>query len=438
MPTPLANQKLEALRRTAAFVQAFPAKRLPTEMLTQFVEAGWGVEGRLKLAALLNLQKPDELEGCTRSENLPSAAENPLGERLASSVGEAMPMLGRWAALLVVSNLLTSCGAADPDAFAEANALPVQVAPARSTQTGQVIDTTGIAAFEREASLSFRVAGTISQLPVRIGDTVAIGQTLARLNATDFAQALISREAELARAERTSRRLDALVNSGAVPAADALDQQDSVAQAKAAAASARYDRQSSMLISPFSGVVLERTAEIGQTVGPNNQVLRVADLRSAFLVRVTLTPTDAQRVAPGDRADVRFGAGAAVAGEVVRLQPLANAQTGTRMAEVQIYDLQAGTSGTVASVRVFTKEARQASGDVAIPAEGLVSLRDGRTGVFLVTPQRRASFVAARLIRFQDDMAIITGIREGTQVVTAGAGYLKHSDRVRITNGDGS
>lgn len=328
---------------------------------------------------------------------------------------------------------LTGCEAADPASDA-LRVIPVQTATAQPIGGSRSVIASGTAAYDREATLSFRIAGVIDMLSVNVGDRVNAGQSLGRLAGTDVAAQLAGRKVELERAQRTLARLESLSSTGAIAASEAQDQRDIVRQARAAVTAAGYDGQSAVLASPFHGIVLERVAQIGETVSAGGRVLRVADTRSAFLVRVPLAPIDADKVKPGATAHVSFGGKPPVAGQVVRLQPLVNSATGTRMAEVRVVSA-AGQSGAVATVRIATVDRNERELAVSIPAEAYVPRPGGRAGVFTITNERRAVFHPARLIRFEDDAAIVSGLPPHILVITAGAGYLKNGDALLVDEG---
>lgn len=349
--------------------------------------------------------------------------------------------MNRLAVLLGMTALsaaaLTGCSGSKSGDAAPA-ATPVLVAFAQSISGSSFVGGTGTAAYEREATLSFRVGGVLSSLLVDVGDHVGSGQRLGRLAGVDVTEQLAGRQAELQRAERTLDRLEALSASGAIAVSEAQDQRDIVRQARAAVGAARYDQSSTSLASPFSGVVLERLTQTGETLSAGQAVLRVADLRSGFIVRVPLSPSDADRVELGATAEVRFGGDSPIVGKVTRLQPLANGTTGTRTVEVRLSGAGSAQSGSIATVRIATRTQGRDDGLVAVPAEAFVPQTGGRAGVFTVGDGRHAAFRTVRLIRFEGDMAILSGLPARSRVITAGAGYVKNGDTVVIGEGAGS
>ncbi len=333
--------------------------------------------------------------------------------------------------------LLAGCSGSSTDKASPA-ATPVRVAVSTSINGSSSVTGSGTAAYEREATLSFRVGGVLRNLAVDVGDRIRVGQPLGRLIGVDVTEQLAGRVAELQRAERTLARLDTLATSGAIAVSEAQDQRDVVRQARAAVGASRYDQSSTSLTSPFAGVVLERLSQTGETVTAGQGILRVADLRSGFIVRVPLSPADADRVALGAAAEVQFGDTRPIVGRVSRIQPLANGATGTRSIEVRLSGPAAAESGSIATVRIATLAQGRDDSLVIVPAEAFVPQAGGRAGVFTVSDGRRARFRPVRLVRFEGDMAVLSGLPAQTRVITAGAGYVKNGDAVVIGEGSGS
>ncbi|MEL7312357.1 MAG: efflux RND transporter periplasmic adaptor subunit [Pseudomonadota bacterium] len=71
---------------------------------------------------------------------------------------------------------------------------------------------TGIARSTQTSRMSFRVGGTVVELPVQVGDTLSRGDLIARLNTSDFDLAVQQADASLAQALANQRNADASYN----------------------------------------------------------------------------------------------------------------------------------------------------------------------------------------------------------------------------------
>ncbi|WP_431269363.1 efflux RND transporter periplasmic adaptor subunit [Dankookia sp. P2] len=157
---------------------------------------------------------------------------------------------------------------------------------------------TGVVRARREADIAFRTGGRITARLVEVGQSVATGQLLARLDEADLALGVRAAEAELSAAEAQSRQATAeaarsktLLAAGHVAAAYD-DQRVAAARSaaeKAAAARAGLDLARrrldyAQLRAPNAGVVTALLAEAGQVVAEGQAMLRIANPEERELV----------------------------------------------------------------------------------------------------------------------------------------------------------
>jgi len=140
-----------------------------------------------------------------------------------------------------------------------AAAATTQVVQASSSTIRQTVSASGTLQPERSADLSFAVSGTVTSIPVEVGQEVKKGQTLATVGASVLASAVTTAQASV---EATSEQLQAEVD------ADASDTQLAAARAQLASArtqleQAEQDRADARLTSTIKGTV----AAIGLAVG---------------------------------------------------------------------------------------------------------------------------------------------------------------------------
>ena len=70
-----------------------------------------------------------------------------------------------------------------------------------------------------------------------------------------------------------------------------------------------------------------------------------------------------------------------------------------------------------------------------LPAEAILEAQGQRASVFLVTPgtaiARRRSVAFAG---FEGDYALVSGLPAGSEVITAGAGFVSDGEKVRVVD----
>ncbi|HYG68746.1 MAG TPA: efflux RND transporter periplasmic adaptor subunit, partial [Anaeromyxobacteraceae bacterium] len=143
----------------------------------------------------------------------------------------------------------------------------------------------------REATLSSKVAGTIAQMKVEVGDRVKAGQLLVALDDdTAEANVALSRAAvdaarsDLRLAELELERQKQLFAGNAAPEAQ-LDRAQAtrdgaaaqLARSEASLAVAKKALEDHRVVAPFDGVVTSRLKQAGESIGSNAALVSVVD-----------------------------------------------------------------------------------------------------------------------------------------------------------------
>lgn len=287
---------------------------------------------------------------------------------------------------------------------------------------------------EREANLSFRVGGTISAMPARIGQHLPAGALVAALDATGYAAAATRAEAEAARTGRAATRYGALVGEGAVGAAQASDAADAARAASALLKAAHFDLAATRLVMPFAGVVLARRAEQGETVGATQVVAQVADLSSPLIATAQVPSAVAAGLRPGQRAEVSLAARPApLAARVLRVAGGADPRSDLVSVDVALSAPGNLPSGVPAAVRFpVDGPPPAASSALTIPAEALLEAQGASAHVYVIDGTGHARRRAVRFLGFEDQLARVEGLQPGERVVTMGAGFASEGARLQV------
>ncbi len=254
-------------------------------------------------------------------------------------------------------------------------AIPLErSAPAEVT----ALTRTGIAA---------RLAAEIESIPVEPGDRIEAGDVLARLDCTDFENALTQAEATLDELEARLRlagiRLDRIERLRRENAASA-DQLDEAAAERSAlganlraqrtrVAMAQRDVEHCTVNAPFAGLVTARAGERGAYAQPGTVLVEMVAAEGVEL-RARLTDRDAASLKAAVNLAFR------VDGERYRVSLLtvvASADTASRTREARLAFWQGPPIPGTAGRLYWTAHAR------SIPADLLVR-RDGALGVFVI------------------------------------------------------
>lgn len=302
----------------------------------------------------------------------------------------------------------------------------VKVTPVVAAPVQQTLQLPGTLVSPRSSALAARVEGHVDSLLVEVGDRVATGQPLLRLDDTIARLELERLEISLAEAEllqrdaqRLAREAEALAGAQSMSQsryrtqlAQAAIEEAKVRQIRAAIAIQRERVARHGLAAPFAGVVTQRRAERGQWVGAGDSVLQLTATdplrveldvperhhgRVAAGTPVTVLPADAE----GD---------AAIAGTVERVVPAADPVSRNFRVHIALANPDGRLMpGMSARVTVALGDAPGASAiALQVPADAVERRPDGSARVWVV--QRGGDGSVARPV------AVRTGRHVGDRV----------------------
>lgn len=164
---------------------------------------------------------------------------------------------------------------------------PVATAPAAQREVDLTYTADAVVEAVRQSTVSAQISGRIKEILFDVGDRVKKGQVILRIDESEVAQGLAEARAVLAQAEANFasakshyERAERLFARGFVSQA-ALDKaraefqaaQSQVNARRAAAGIASTTRGYATVVAPYSGVVLARHVELGETVVPGKPLM---------------------------------------------------------------------------------------------------------------------------------------------------------------------
>lgn len=337
-------------------------------------------------------------------------------------------------AALLMTTALAACGG-KPATEAATPPTPVEAAIVAAPGAAGAVTGAGTLERRREMALSFRIPGVLTAMKVEAGDRVSAGQLVAAIDPAGVDARQQQTVADLERARRDIERDKTLFEKGYVSRQRIDDRTSALKAAQAAYDAARFDRRWASLLSPASGVVLERRAQTGEVVAAGQVVARIADLSSPLVLRLPLSAREAARVRVGDVAQIRvedFG-DQALNGRVTRVGEAADTRTGAISVEIELSAPPAALrSGQVAHATLSVRTAPGATTAFArIPAEAVLEANGQRAFVYRFD-QGKARRMAVGFGGFDGDDALVSGLPDGAQVITAGAGFVADGEAVRV------
>ena len=319
-------------------------------------------------------------------------------------------------------------------------------APGRSTINALVTFTGGIVARYDQPIGVEGDGGRVSEVLVESGDRVSRGQVLARLDTAvvsaqvaNLRAAVEQTRAEAVLAEADYRRAAAVADSVGALSKEEVDKRHSVvatsaarvksAEAQLAEAEARLGRTS--LRAPADGIVLTRTAEVGQTAMPGGAALFRLARGGEVEMRAQVAERDLPRLKIGQNADVFLtGIATPFHGTVRLVSAVIDPQT--RLGEMRIAleqrpDLRPGA---------FARGEVNVGSEVRPVVAQTAVLSDGPTNfVYIVGADKRVVRRPIKVSGTQPQGIVIGEGIDGTEsVVTSAGAFLHEGQLVRLAD----
>jgi membrane fusion protein (multidrug efflux system) len=289
---------------------------------------------------------------------------------------------------------------------------------------------------ERQTPAVAKLGGIVLEILVEEGDRVEAGQVLARLERERYEFRARQTEAALRKLENELERATELHERDLISTDEYERIQFDTESQRAAHGLAQLDVEHTEIRAPIAGVVAERMIKVGNLVTQHDPVFLIDDFDPLWAV-LHVPERQLNLLAPGQPAMLAVDAypGERFEGEVLRISPVVDPETGTFRATVSFSDdsgrLRPGLFGRVQVIH------DRRSGVPLIDRTALLN-EDGETAVFVAVAREDGAghTVQRRTIetgyRSESGVEVLSGLNEGDVVVTAGKNSLRDGAAVKI------
>lgn len=318
------------------------------------------------------------------------------------------------------------------------------------------------------------IAGRVKQVSVNVGDTVRAGQLLGEMEPIDLDSRIIAQEATSKRAKASvlaaeaqiqdasarkefaktqAKRYEDLLLSRSVSAeaVDAKRQENKVAESSFAASHANLEaarqelarthadrggltqqRSNLRLVAPVDGMVAARDVDPGTTVVAGQPVVVVIDPKSLWInVRFEQLSASGLRAGLSTRIVLRSQAGHVIAGQVLRVEPFADAVTEEILAKV-VFDTLPEPLPPIGELAEVTVALAELPAAPTVP-NASVQRVDGHLGVWLIEgDDLRFAPIKIGATDLEGQVQILDGLKAGQQVVVYSQHALKANSRIKL------
>lgn len=295
----------------------------------------------------------------------------------------------------------------------------------------------------QQSRLSFKVGGTVSNLPVKVGDKLSKGQLIASLDASTYELQAEQSRASLAQARAAERNAASVfqrtkglyennnasrtdLDSARANAESALAQSRAVEKALALA---KLNVQYTRLRSPFDCVVASVNVEVNENVASGAGII-TADCGDELEIEIAIPDSLISKIAKVQPVSINFDSIAkqTFAGKIDEIGVAVGGNGSTFPVTIKVDDpkglLRPGLAAEV-SLQFATDNALE----IYLPVSAVNGDSDG-SYVFIAEPSiENQAFVRKRRIQIDglnsNGLKVVSGLRPGEYVITAGVKTIR-------------
>ena len=351
-----------------------------------------------------------------------------------ASVRSLRPLPAFAIAACLAAALLGGCKKGDGDAQAkDANkgpdAIPVEVAAVARRPVAASYSGTAPLEARGESQVVAKTSGVALQVLAQEGQAVRAGQVLVRIDRARPALQAAQAEAQVRKLEANYSRARTLAAQKMVSANDLDQLKYDLENARAVWNMARLELSYTDVVAPISGTIASRSIKPGNFVQINTPIFRIVD-NSRLEATLNVPERDLETLKAGLPVALQVDAlpGKTFAGTIDRVSPVVDSGSGT-FRVVCAFDggglLQPGMFGRI---RI---DYDQRANALVIPRTALLDDEDD-PAVF-VARGGKAARVPVKLGYMDGEWAeVLSGLKQGEQVVTAGKVALREGSAVQV------
>ena len=341
----------------------------------------------------------------------------------------------------------------------------VAIAPVKGVDEPVIIEATGSFQADESSDVAPESSGRVTETPVDVGQHVAKGAVLIRIQAVDAnlrldeARAAVERaeanlklaESQNSLAQTTAKRNEALLKGGLIPQTTAdeartqaetsansvLVARATVSQSRAQLALAQKAVNDVVVIAPFAGYVSARRVAAGEFVQPSTAVvtlLRIDPLR----LQLTIPSVQAGDIAAGQAVIARVDAfpGKTFEGKISSVNPQIAAESRSFIVEARVPNPGAQLKPGMFAVATINQGRTERA--MLVPKRAVVE--DVNTNSFRVFVVDKENIARVRVVQLAarqnqpESTKILTGIKEGERVATSNLADLYDGAVIQVAS----
>ena len=314
--------------------------------------------------------------------------------------------------------------------------IPVKTYIVKKISLSSQMSQSGTFAPQQELKLMAQAQGQIKTLLVKKAQFVYKGTLLATSDNTALVSQLSTSRAALAKAQQDAQRMKNALASGGVTQQQVENAELQVQNAQTTLKQLEQQSANYKIIAPINGVVNDVFAEQGSFVSPGTPIMEIVDI-SEVILTISMNQEMLPKIKPGQKVKVRSEVypDFVFDGKIETINAKTDAsqkiEVGILVPNSQEHPIIAGMFG---QAEIKSDPGDSGNAILAIPRAALVgSIQNAK--VYVVTADSTVtlrSIVAGQLL--DNNIEVVSGLKEGEQVVTAGQFNLEEGKKITIKN----
>lgn len=342
-------------------------------------------------------------------------------------------------------------------------AISVSVSPVTGVDEPVIVEATGSFQADESSDVAPQSSGRVMATPVDVGQHVAKGAVLVRIEDVDAklrldeVRAAIERaeanlklaESQNALAQTTAKRNAALLANGLIPqtvADEARTQAETAAhnvqvaraalsQARAQEALAEKAVRDVVVTAPFAGYISQRRVALGEFVQPSTAVVTLLRL-DPLRLQLTIPAVQAGQIATGQTVTARVDAfpGRLFEGKITAVNPMIVAESRSFLVEARVAN--PGALLKPGMFAVASVDQGKTARAMVVPKRAVVEdVNTNSFRVFVIDSDSKARIRVVQLAARQaqaDTTKLLGGVKEGERVATSNFAELYDGATVSV------
>ncbi|MBU2928952.1 efflux RND transporter periplasmic adaptor subunit [Winogradskyella psychrotolerans] len=287
----------------------------------------------------------------------------------------------------------------------------------------------------KTATMSFQVAGDITNLPVNMGDYVKKGQLIAAIDPSLYKAQYEANKAQANLAKENFTRINNVFQKGSIAEIRMLEAKSNYEQAQSALNAASKNLNHTKLTAPFSGYISNKLMESGDVASPGMPVVELVDLSKVQAI-ISLSDKEVNHYKTGTKATIYVPTlDKTFSGTLTEIAIQSESRTPVYTAKITVdnpdFLLKPGMTCTNVVENTDNKATIQ---NFKLPVDVVSITNEGQNFVYVVnaennTAQRKIVEIGKL---YNDGIEIKNGLAIGDKVITSGYHKLTNNTPIKI------